>query len=251
MSRASSTVAISIATSLITSSLMFLGLQFWLVPHLKQGENKKPKPVEVPKVLGLRPEDAKIILKNKGLLLTVYKKSPDKTVKAGLIHAQIPLPGSLLKKGQTVKVETSSGIPKIVVPLVVGKPLAVGQSILKTAGLNVAVTQREDAASKPGQILSQNPPPGKKIIKDSVVNLVVAKGPSMVEVPNFRGKRIRSKKKWAEELKKLNLELGKVHYTDSSDRPNGYIYSHKPKKGEKVKVGTKIDFVAQYTNDDE
>ena len=251
MSRASSTVAISIATSLITSSLMFLGLQFWLVPHLKKEPPKQEKPVEVPKVIGLRPDHAKIILKNKGLLLTVSKRTPHKTIKEGLIHGQVPLPGSLMKRGETVKVETSAGIPKIAVPLVVGKSLTEGEALLKGKGLNVAVTHREDAASKPGQILSQNPPPGKQIIKDSIVNLVVAKGSGMVEVPDFSKQRLRNKKKFAEELKKLNLELGKVRYVDSSDSPNGYIYSTKPKKGEKVKPGTKIDFVVQYADDDE
>ncbi|MBU1241276.1 PASTA domain-containing protein [Myxococcota bacterium] len=250
MSRASSTVAISIATSLITSSLMFLGLQFWLVPHLnKSNAPKVEKPVEVPKVVGLRPDDARIILKNNGLLITVYKTSPHKTVKEGLIHAQVPLPGSLLRPGSTVKVETSSGIPKIAVPLVVGKTLTDGQTILAGMGLTVAVTHREDAASKPGQILSQNPPPGKQVIKDSVVNLIVAKGNSMVEVPNLTKLRFKSKKQMTEELKKLNLELGKVHYTDSSDSSNGTIYSHKPKKGEKVAPGTKVDFVVQYSED--
>jgi len=250
MSRASSTVAISIATSLITSSLMFLGLQFWLVPHLKSTKGpKEEKPVEVPRVVGLRPDDAKIILKNKGLLFLVTRTSPHKTIKEGLIHSQKPLPGSLLHRGQTVNVETSSGIPKISVPLVVGKTLTDGQTVLAGMGLTVAVTHREDAASKPGQILSQNPPPGKQVIKDSVVNLIVAKGSSEVEIPDLTKLRFRSKKQMTEELKKLNLELGKVHYTDSSDSSNGTIYSHKPKKGEKVKPGTKVDFVVQYAED--
>jgi eukaryotic-like serine/threonine-protein kinase len=250
MSRASSTIAISIATSLITSSLMFLGLQFWLVPQLKQGK-KKTTTVEVPKIVGLRTDDAKIILENKGLLLTVSKTSPHPTIKAGLIHSQIPLAGSLLKKDQTVSVETSSGIPMIPITLVVGKTLIEGRQLISSKGLLVVVKYREDSVSKPGQILSQDPPPGKGVLKGSVVNLVVAKASGLIEVPDFKKVRLRSKKKMAKELKLLKLELGKVRFTDQSDRSNGYIYSHKPKKGEKVPAGTKIDFVVQYAEDDD
>ncbi len=252
MSRASSTVAISIATSLVTSSLMFLGLQFWLVPHLKR-EPKKPKKVvvEVPKVIGLRPDDAKIILKQKGLLLTVIKQSPHATIKAGLIHAQNPLPSSVLRKGETVRVETSSGIPKIAVPLVVGKPVILGRSELKQKGLNTAVTYRVDSAAKPGQILSQTPAPGREVMKATVVNLVVAKASGLVEIPSWKKMRIHSRKAFAETLKGLHLELGKVRYTDSSDRPNGWIYKSTPKSGEKVKPGTKVDFLVQRADDDD
>ncbi|MBN2725658.1 MAG: PASTA domain-containing protein [Deltaproteobacteria bacterium] len=248
MSRTSSTVAISITTSLITSAVMFLALQFWLVPLLEKGKKTEEKTTEVPKIIGLSPDQAQTILKEKGLLLNLSKKSSHPTILAGLIHHQDPLPKSILKKGTAVSVEVSNGPPKISVPLVVGKNLTEAQSVIIKLGLAVNVTYREDSESKANQILSQDPPPGREVEKSTQMKLVVSKKKSEVEIPAYRGK-IYSKKKMTEELEKLGLKLGKVNSMDTSDRPNGYIYSTKPKKGEKVAPGTEVNFNIQYSDD--
>lgn len=249
MSRTSNTIAVSVTTSIITSSIIFLVLQFWLVPYLEKSKKPAaPATTEVPKVIGLSPDQAQTILKEKGLLLSLSKKSPHALILPGLIHSQDPLPQSILKKGATVSVEVSSGPPKIIVPMVVGKNLTEAQAVITRLGLTINVTYREDKDSKSEQILSQDPPPGKEVEKSTQIKLVVAKKKSEIEVPEFKGK-VLVKKKMEEELTKLGLKLGKVKSMDTADRPNGYIYSTKPKGGEKVAPGTAIDFTVQFSDD--
>ncbi len=253
MSRTSSVIALSITTSLITSSLTFLALQLWMVP--KMGSSRKtveepPKPaaVEVPKVTGLRPDDAKIILRERDLLLTLAKTNAHPTVAAGLIHTQMPLAGSLIVPGESVVVEVSSGPPPAAVPLVVGRNINAGRMELEKLGLTVSVKTREDKSSAADQILSQSIEPGLPAPAGGTIELVVAVAPVALAVPDYRGKYFR-RKEIAEELEKLGLTVGRVRYTDRSDRPNGFIYSTSPEAGTQVQSGTAVDFTVQAAED--
>jgi len=253
MSRTSSVIALSVTTSLITSALTFVALQIWLVPHLKSsGPEPKvaeaPAPVEVPRLLGLRPDDAKIILKEKNLLLSLAKTTPHPTVAAGLIHTQVPLAGSLIVTGQSVVVEVSSGPPPAAVPLVVGKSVTVGRAELEKLGLVVQVKPREDRNATPDTILSQNIEPGQTATAGVAIELVVAQAAATPTVPDYKGKQF-NKKDLTEELEKLGLKLGKVSYVDVSDARNGYIYGTKPEGGKQVDPGTAIDFRVQYVDE--
>lgn len=253
MSRNSSIIALSVTTSLITSALTFVALQIWLVPHLKTTKNEvkpteNPVPVEVPRVVGLRPDDAKIILKEKKLLLSLSKTTAHSTVEAGLIHTQTPLAGSLLPPGQTVVVEVSSGPPPSAVPLVVGRHVNQARAELERLGLVVSVTTREDRSAPSDTVLSQSIDQGKTITPGQSIELVVAVATSLVKVPDYKGKMF-SKTTMTEELSKLGLQVGKVKTMDVADKPNGYIYKTQPEGGAEVAPGTALDFHIQYAEE--
>jgi beta-lactam-binding protein with PASTA domain len=243
MSKTSGTIAVSITTSLITSSIIFLVLQFFVVPNL--GKKEEIKPMEVPSVVGLKPENAKMVLKQKNFLMTVNSHVPHKVHTKGIIAQQEPLPGSMLKNGETVKVMISSGMPKVEVPALVGKMVEDVTPSLKSKKFEITTEQRIDENGKEGQILSQKPAPGKKVDSGTTIQLVVAQTPDTIKVPDFT-KKILNKKKWEKKLKELGLKLGKVRYADRADVSNGFIFSHKPKAGEEVDKGTAVEFVVQH-----
>ncbi len=253
MSRNSSIIALSVTTSLITSALTFVALQIWLVPHLKKEKTEvkppeAPVPVEVPRVIGLRPDDAKIILKEKNLLLSLSRTSAHPTVAAGLIHTQTPLAGSLLPQGQAVVVEVSSGPPPATVPLVVGRNVNQAKAELEKLGLAVSIKTREDRNAPADTVLSQSIDQGQPIASGTGIELVVATAASTVKVPDYKGK-IFSKTAMTEELAKLGLQLGKVRSMDIADKPNGYIYKTQPEGGADVAPGTAVDFQIQYADE--
>ena len=249
MSRNSSIIALSVTTSLITSALTFVALQILLVPHMRTNKPaaapEAPAAVEVPRLLGLRPDDAKIILKEKNLLLSLARTTPHATVAAGLIHSQMPLAGSMIVPGQSIVVEVSAGPPPAAVPLVVGKNVAAGRAELEKLGLVVQVKPREDKNAAPDQILSQNIEPGQAVTAGAVIELVVSSAATELVVPDYKGKNF-SKKTITEELEKLGLTLGRVNFVDVSDARNGFIYGTTPEGGKPVKPGTAIDFRVQY-----
>ena len=54
---------------------------------------------------------------------------------------------------------------------------------IRRAGLEPAVTEREDSDAEPGTVLEQDPTAGTRLAKGRTVELVVAKAPAEVKVP--------------------------------------------------------------------
>ncbi|MCJ7498314.1 MAG: PASTA domain-containing protein, partial [candidate division Zixibacteria bacterium] len=70
----------------------------------------------IPDLLGLSPEEANAILKDKGLELRVIGEEYDLKRVAGTIIYQMPEPESKVKKGRKIKVVLSKGGEKATVP---------------------------------------------------------------------------------------------------------------------------------------
>ena len=73
------------------------------------------------------------------------------------------------------------------VPNVVGLTTATATQRLAAKGYVVTTVGRASSAERPGTVLSQNPPPGTKLDRGGRVTIVVARGPSTVDVPSVVG----------------------------------------------------------------
>jgi eukaryotic-like serine/threonine-protein kinase len=136
------------------------------------GATVAPK-VSVPRLIGLKEQDALVRLGQVGLRpKLVYKPA---SAPKGVVISQQPHEGSeLARKGQVTLV-IDSGAPKVAAPNVVGKSLTEAQTLLDAKGLNSATT--EVSSEKPaGTVLDQAPNPGAKLAKGSTMTLSVAKG---------------------------------------------------------------------------
>src|SRR5260370_38190155 len=78
-----------------------------------------PAIVEVPSVIGLRPDQARGLLESRGLLLLLDQEREDARVEPGKICQQTPLEGSRTQPGEAVDpsivraVETVAGAPLV------------------------------------------------------------------------------------------------------------------------------------------
>jgi beta-lactam-binding protein with PASTA domain/predicted Ser/Thr protein kinase len=141
-----------------------------------------PGETQVPLVEGLPADEAADRLREAGLKSERRQEFSD-TVKAGRVIETAPSEGSTVRKGSTVTLVVSRGREKVAVPDVEGKARAEAERLLRDAGLEVAVTEREDADAEPGTVLEQDPAAGTRIGKGRTVDLVVAKAPPDVPVP--------------------------------------------------------------------
>lgn len=73
------------------------------------------------------------------------------------------------------------------VPNVVGLSTTVATERLAQRGYSAIVEGRVSSGSQLGTVLSQSPPPGTELDRGGQVTIVVARGPSTVEVPNVVG----------------------------------------------------------------
>ena len=95
-----------------------------------------------------------------------------------------PAQGTSVRRGSTVTLVVSKGKEKVAVPAVAGKQRDEAEQLLRDAGLQPSVTEREDDEADPGTVLEQDPEAGANAPKGSTVTLVVAKAPPDVPVPD-------------------------------------------------------------------
>jgi eukaryotic-like serine/threonine-protein kinase len=141
-----------------------------------------PGEAAVPIVQGLSDDEAVDKLREAGLKSERRREFSD-TVKSGRVIETSPGGGTTVRKGSTVTLVVSRGKQKAPVPDVKGKSRDEAERLLRGAGLQAAVSEREDEHAEPGTVIEQDPAAGTQVPKGGTVDLVVAKAPADVAVP--------------------------------------------------------------------
>jgi eukaryotic-like serine/threonine-protein kinase len=131
-----------------------------------------PELVAVPGVIGLSSESAEAQISDLGLVAAVQEQESESTV--GEVIAQDPGAGAELRRGSTVTITVSIGIPEVAVPDVVGLRGRDAEAQLRAAGLRPV--RRESEVTDPaqdGQVIDQRPGAGVEIEPGSEVVIVV------------------------------------------------------------------------------
>lgn len=148
-----------------------------------------PHEVTVPRVLGTPLQQARERLETEGLAVRIAKGEYDDEVREGLVLAQRPSPGTVLREGATVVLVPSLGPPPVRVPNLVDRTLEEARALLERVGLELAPPrQRYDERYAVGHIISQSVPAKDRVPKGTEITVVVSKGPAPVPVPNVIGK---------------------------------------------------------------
>src|SRR5690606_15577337 len=123
-------------------------------------------PITVPNVIGRSVDEAKTVLQNMGLFVSVEERESDKP--KGQVLEQSPNDGAGVEPGATITLVVSSGPPQIQVPDVTSThslPCAEAEAALSGAGLAPRVVA-------PGSIaIHQQPPPGTTVDPGTEVHL--------------------------------------------------------------------------------
>jgi serine/threonine-protein kinase len=199
--------------------------------------------VTVPDVRGLAEADAVAMLEDSGLKYELLGEEfsveyPDSTV-----SSQTPAAGQVVKQGRKIVVMISRGGEFRDVPYCVGKPLRTARIILERAGLIVGnVSRVPTSRGYPEEVLSTEPLPGSRVVRGTLVNILVNQGSrdARVLLPDLRGKSYLAVKM---KLERLGL------YPDASgldDRVNAYrsrVVMHEPPAGHIVARGDTITLI--------
>lgn len=128
---------------------------------------------------------------------------------------------------------------EVPVPDVKGKQLALARQILEDGKLRVNVAETYDATVPAGQVVSQDPDPGRSVKGGRLVTIYVSKGGEALEMPDLVG---LTKSAAIERLQKLSLNPGSIYEKESSSDP-GIVLSTDPTTGTKIIRGQSIDLV--------
>jgi beta-lactam-binding protein with PASTA domain len=112
--------------------------------------------VSVPSFIGMAPAEAQRVASQNGLLFTIDENLYSNDVPSDHIASQSPSPGEHVRRGWRVRVATSLGPHRVVVPNVVGESQRVATMNLHRRGIAIAsVAFVPDRAVPAGQVVSQ------------------------------------------------------------------------------------------------
>src|SRR5262245_27548650 len=143
--------------------------------------------VPAPNVVGMGEKDAIAAAAAKGLVVKVQRVDGDDL--AGLVVSQRPTAGSYVSDGTTVHLVVSRGPPPVDVPDVARLSFEDAKARLEADGFFVNDPQQQfDDGVAYNAVIASDPPAGAKAARESVITLIVSKGPAPVAVPDVSGK---------------------------------------------------------------
>lgn len=200
-----------------------------------------PDLVTVPDgVVGVLQADAAARLDEAGLTVEYGDTAYDDHAARGIVlTASLPdgtaiTAGAQVTRGTVVTLVISDGPAPVTVTSVVGATLEKATDELAKNALAVAPTEAFSDTVPKGAIISQDPAAGTTAHRGDTINVVVSKGPELVEVPNLTGVQYD---KAAKQLEDLGLVAKRENVLGGLF---GTVRSQSVEKGEQVTKGTVV-----------
>ncbi|OPZ87350.1 MAG: Serine/threonine-protein kinase PrkC [bacterium ADurb.Bin429] len=225
---------------LAVAAVGIFGVQLW--------QWSLPEDTQVPVVVGLKQEDAAVLLQRAGLRVEIYPYTQSsETIPSGSVISSDPTGGRRVKEGRIVQLIVSAGSAFTTVPDIRELSLVDAQARLRKAQLLIASeTYVYDAKIPYDRVVSLSPPPGTKLQRNSTVTIKISKGRQIKEQDESLDDNLRSTT--------LNVELPmdaekpekvRIDVIDDIGRTTAYEREHNPGdtvvhtvqgSGKKVKV---------------
>jgi serine/threonine-protein kinase len=153
----------------------------------------------------------------------------------GLVAVAIAAVGGYLVY-QKVNTAIDKNAP-VAVQNVEQSPVKNAELILHQQGLQTHTVEHSSTTVAEGLVISQNPSPGTRVAKGTLVTLTASSGAPKVAVPALTG---LSQAAAQTTLENAGLKMN-VHYVPSADVPEGTVTASSPGKGTTVLVGSTVD----------
>jgi beta-lactam-binding protein with PASTA domain len=235
-----SPIPAAILTSVVTTVVVFFALRM-LEDRGAFGRGQAVDTVEVPSLLGLKPDQAREVLRTRALALALSGERPDPRYPPGTIAAQSPPPGSAAPRGGAVQVAIASAAGALQVPNLIGMRGEEAIRQLAAVGLQLGPQKTAPSPTVPaGVVVQTEPPAGTAVPAQSAVSLVVSAGSPAATVPKVLGFRLTKARKVLEDA---GFRVGRVRIGSNDDRMGGVVLKQEPADGTAAPGGTAVDLV--------
>lgn len=198
----------------------------------------KAREVPVPRLVGQPLSVAGAALAERGLALKVDEsRRPDRKIAAGRVAQQEPAPGTVARRGRSVKVWVSAGNQAPAVPKLVGESERTAQLRLQQDGLALAgVSEIRSNDFPTDTVVGQDPPPQSQA---AAVSLLVNRGqqaavyvmPDLIGVNGYRASEL---------LRNNGFRVAVVAQNPYPGVPAGVVIRQSPQGGFQVGPGDTI-----------
>ena len=201
-----------------------------------------PGNATVPPVVGETLNQAKSAIQIANLKVGRIEHQSNTTVNAGQVIGTSPQAGANPGVNTPVTIIVSTGPPPVKVPDVTSETVAQAKSSLEgpPGQFTVTTTSEISTTTTPGTVISQSPVGGSSVKPGTTVNLIVAKAPPTVAVPNVVGK----KRGAAEAMLGAASFPATVQRQDVSNKSQGgVVLSQSPASNQMVNKGTTVTII--------
>ena len=213
----------------------YLFTVFWLFPApLFRSEHA------VPRVLDMGVTQAREKLEIQGLRFRMEDQQSDPTVPKGAVIWQDPPPGMIIEPNTQVSLTLSDGPPDVSVPDITGFPRALGEKVLRAAGLALGKPDTLPSLGEPGTVVQTRPGPGVGRLAGTPIDLVISSGPAELSVPGVLGLPVAEAR---QHLEAMGLVVGTITARVVAGRPEGVVLEQRPTAGTRSPRGGRVDLV--------
>jgi serine/threonine-protein kinase len=218
--------------------MLTAGVGTYMTVHLLiRHENK----VVVPMLVGKQVVHALETLTDLGLNTKVKELRFDPAVPKHHIIAQLPEPGTEIKRGRDVRLVISRGTRTVIYPNLAGIDLPQAQIVLEQNGLRQGSLSRVHHASRPRQtIVTQYPAAGSKGQHGDAIDLLISEGPAPVSIRMLDLKGLGLDQATAA-IEKNRLVLGNVTTVSDASMADETVTGQIPEAGYRVDAGALVD----------
>jgi eukaryotic-like serine/threonine-protein kinase len=220
--------------------------------------------VAIPQLIGLSPLEAERTGAASGLQVIIERQFYSPTIPEGKIMTQMPLPGTKVRRGWSVRVGQSLGPLRIPIPDVTGGSERIAELNIRRRSLTIGSVAHINLPDAPAdRVISQNPPPKATGLSAPKINLLISDGPDPLTyvMPNLTGQPLGSA---TLALQDAGMKVGKVTLqppppqpdqqpeqqaaestvppAPSEPSPASMIVTQSPAPGQKIAAGTPINF---------
>jgi serine/threonine-protein kinase len=188
---------------------------------------------EVPRVVGQQLVEARDELERAGF--EVEETRVRSEAPFDQVIDQDPNPGEQAEEGSVVVVEVSGGPGTVRVPTVRNLPVGIAIDELEDAGLRPQVDRRPSDSVRAGRAIRTVPPAGEEVERGERVQLFVSSGPELVAVPDVVGLS-----RGSAEAALSDAGLNVVVEEETSEQPEGDVFSQNPAAGSEVERGSTV-----------
>ena len=190
--------------------------------------------VVVPDLSGASLDGARDALQREELSMVLEGNRFHDTVPPDFIALQTPSPGTILKKGRSVRVWASLGPARRRVPAIEGESLQSAQLILEQAGFTIGrVVEIHSDVYAPDTVVAQSPPAYDEVGDLTEVSVLLSRGyaEQSFVMPDFIG---RDYVELLDRLSRGSLKVSQVRLVDYPGVAKNVVVRQAPSPGTKV-----------------
>ena len=236
------TTVLAVLTAIIIGLIVLFvaGKTFGLFSFGDTQQEEAVQQIAMPSVIGRTIDDAKLTLRDAGLVDIIVTYEESDSVPADVVISANVEEGTVVLADTEITLTASAGINGIAIPNVINYSTAEATTRLEREGFVVTKTEVYSDTVIKGNVVSQSPVEGEKAPRGSEVVLQISIGPenNKVSIPNLLGE---SEMDATVILNELGLLVGNVEQVEDATYPEGTICYQSYSVGAFVDPGTTID----------